>query len=54
MNMQQMIMQANKMQRELQKAMDALHEKDFTVCFWFGYFEHFQLTGSEPFIIQIL
>ena len=31
MNMQQMLMQANKMQRELQKAMDALHEKDFTV-----------------------
>ena len=31
MNMQQMLMQAQKMQRELQKAMDALHEKDFTV-----------------------
>ena len=31
MNMQQMLMQANKMQRELQKAMEALHEKDFTI-----------------------
>ena len=29
--MQQMIIQAQKMQRELQKAMDALHEKEFTV-----------------------
>ena len=31
MNMQQMIMQAQKMQRELQKAQDALKAKEFTV-----------------------
>ena len=31
MNMQQMIIQAQKMQRELQKAQDALKEKEFTV-----------------------
>ena len=31
MNMQQMLMQANKMQRELQKALDEMHQKDFTV-----------------------
>lgn len=31
MNMQQMLMQAQKMQRDLQKALDALHEKEFTV-----------------------
>ena len=31
MNMQQMLMQAQKMQRELQKAQDALKEKEFTV-----------------------
>ena len=29
MNMQQMIAQAQKMQRELKKAKDALHEKEF-------------------------
>ena len=29
MNMQQMIAQAQKMQRELRKAKDALHEKEF-------------------------
>lgn len=31
MNMQQMLMQAQKMQRELQKAQNALKEKEFTV-----------------------
>lgn len=31
MNMQQMIIQAQKMQRELQKAQNALKEKEFTV-----------------------
>ena len=31
MNMQQMLMQAQKMQRELKKAQDALKEKEFTV-----------------------
>ena len=31
MNMQQMMMQAQKMQRELQKAQQALAEKEFTV-----------------------
>ena len=31
MNMQQLMAQANKMQRELQKARDALHNKEFTV-----------------------
>lgn len=31
MNMQQMIIQAQKVQRELQKALDAIHQKDFTV-----------------------
>ena len=31
MNMQQMLMQAQKMQIELQKAQDALKEKEFTV-----------------------
>ena len=31
MNMQQMIQQANKMQRELQKAKEALAEKEFTL-----------------------
>jgi len=31
MNMQQMLMQAQKMQRELQKAQDALKEKEFTI-----------------------
>lgn len=31
MNMQQMLMQAQKMQRELQKAQDALKQKEFTV-----------------------
>lgn len=31
MNMQQMIIQAQKMQRELQKAQDALKAKEFTV-----------------------
>ena len=31
MNMQQMIMQAQKMQRELQKAQDALKAKEFVV-----------------------
>lgn len=31
MNMQQMLMQAQKMQRELQKAQDALKEKEFKV-----------------------
>lgn len=31
MNMQQMIIQAQKMQRELQKAQDALKEKEFVV-----------------------
>ena len=31
MNMQQMLMQAQKMQRELQKALDELKKKEFTV-----------------------
>lgn len=31
MNMQQMMIQAQKMQRELRKAMAALHEQEFTV-----------------------
>ena len=31
MNMQQMMIQAQKMQRELGKAMDELHNKEFTV-----------------------
>lgn len=31
MNMQQMMIQAQKMQRELKKALDALAEKEFTV-----------------------
>ena len=31
MNMQQMMIQAQKMQRELNKAMDELHNKEFTV-----------------------
>ena len=31
MNMQQMLLQAQKMQRELKKAQDALKEKEFTV-----------------------
>lgn len=31
MNMQQIVMQAQKMQRELKKAKDALHEKEFSV-----------------------
>jgi len=31
MNMQQLMMQAQKMQRELKKAKDALHEREFTV-----------------------
>ena len=31
MNMQQMMMQAQKMQRELNKALEQLHEKEFTV-----------------------
>lgn len=31
MNMQQMLMQAQKMQRELQKAQNALKEKEFSV-----------------------
>lgn len=32
MNMQQMIAQAQKMQRELKKAKDALHAKEFTLA----------------------
>lgn len=31
MNMQQMMIQAQKMQRELNKAMDELHQKEFSV-----------------------
>ncbi|MBR0295013.1 MAG: YbaB/EbfC family nucleoid-associated protein [Bacilli bacterium] len=31
MNMQQMLMQAQKMQRELRKAKEALYEKEFTL-----------------------
>ena len=31
MNMQQMMIQAQKMQRELNKAMEELHKKEFTV-----------------------
>ena len=31
MNMQQMMIQAQKMQRELNKALDQLHEKEFSV-----------------------
>jgi len=31
MNMQQMMIQAQKMQRELKKAQDELHQKEFTV-----------------------
>ena len=31
MNMQQLVMQAQKMQRELKKAKDALHEKEFSL-----------------------
>lgn len=31
MNMQQMLIQAQKMQRDLQKALDALHAKEFSV-----------------------